>query len=988
MKKITLMIAILLLSILAFGLENKSLDLDFSQKFKLKKTNVQHKGELIDKIFYANNGLIVTSGNTGEPNIPWISVNVSVPNGASFVSVNLIKNNTFVHENTILEAVQKIIPTSYTGNVDYVYPNYENQNIYPSENVKFSGVSKLSTYTIFNFQVSPFEYDQKTNTLIEIQDFTLELEYELGKEFSNVKKWDNGDFYEIVKEIVVNKNDIPLPIKRIRTKDVVDHLIITNNALSSSFQSLATHRTANGLASEVITTETIYSTYSGATNQLKIKNCIKDYYENNSTMWIVIGGDDTIVPDQNTYGAVNGTDYEDYTIPTDLFYACFDDQFDWNATNDDKVGDTNDNVDMAPEVFIGRIPVRTSDHVAAYVNKMIDYELNPPSDIATKFLMTGCELWGSVGSVSDGEAKSEKTWNDYIAPNWDGTKYRLYDTNTDFSGGASYDLSASNLQDQIDAGYGFIHMATHGNQQIWGMESGYSYSSNDALAQSNTKMGLVVTMACITNAFDCDPDASSSNSNGGPYHLDPCLSEGFLRNANGGAVGYLGSSRYGWGNGATEDPGVSLQYNNIFFEKLFTGNGQTAETEKRFGAVSALTKIDYIASSSSNGAYRWIMYTLNTMGDPALKIVTDNLAGTCSITSPTEGEVITTGETVTIEVTASDPSKSVSLVEFFIDDAKIGEDNSSPYNYSWNTTGYSIGSHIIKAISTDDESNSVSSMINVTIDNHMIDIFVDDFETDKGWTLTGEFERTAPQGLGGNKGNADPSSAYEGSNILGTDLTSNGDYEANLTDRAYTAVSPTIDCSGFTDIRLSFQRWLNVEQPQYDHAYIDFFNGSTWEEIYSNDATIEDNSWSLQNIELPTSANNNANVKIRFCIGSSDGGWEYSGWNIDNFVISAVNPSSISENGNLPNATALYQNYPNPFNPITSIKFFNKISGNVKLTVYNVKGELVKTLVNGQLDNTGFQTVNFDAAGLNSGVYYYKLQTSEKTLTKKMLLVK
>jgi len=89
----------------------------------------------------------------------------------------------------------------------------------------------------------------------------------------------------------------------------------------------------------------------------------------------------------------------------------------------------------------------------------------------------------------------------------------------------------------------------------------------------------------------------------------------------------------------------------------------------------------------------------------------------------------------------------------------------------------------------------------------------------------------------------------------------------------------------------------------------------------------------------------------------------------------------------VPGTTELHQNYPNPFNPSTTIKFFNNMSGNVKLSVYNVKGELVSTLVDGHM-KASHHAVNFNASNLNSGVYYYTLEAPTKTITKKMIMVK
>lgn len=83
----------------------------------------------------------------------------------------------------------------------------------------------------------------------------------------------------------------------------------------------------------------------------------------------------------------------------------------------------------------------------------------------------------------------------------------------------------------------------------------------------------------------------------------------------------------------------------------------------------------------------------------------------------------------------------------------------------------------------------------------------------------------------------------------------------------------------------------------------------------------------------------------------------------------------------------LNQNYPNPFNPSTQIKFGLKESGFVTLKVYNILGNEISTVVSGYR-SAGNHTVNFDASGLSSGVYFYRITSGGYSEIKKMILEK
>jgi len=95
----------------------------------------------------------------------------------------------------------------------------------------------------------------------------------------------------------------------------------------------------------------------------------------------------------------------------------------------------------------------------------------------------------------------------------------------------------------------------------------------------------------------------------------------------------------------------------------------------------------------------------------------------------------------------------------------------------------------------------------------------------------------------------------------------------------------------------------------------------------------------------------------------------------------------LSDKSETPISYTLEQNYPNPFNPTTTIKFAVNKDSNVNLSIYNVLGELVSTLVDEQM-KAGYYEYEFNASNLASGIYIYRIKADDFVETKKMVLLR
>jgi hypothetical protein len=159
----------------------------------------------------------------------------------------------------------------------------------------------------------------------------------------------------------------------------------------------------------------------------------------------------------------------------------------------------------------------------------------------------------------------------------------------------------------------------------------------------------------------------------------------------------------------------------------------------------------------------------------------------------------------------------------------------------------------------------------------------DTFETGApGWTLEGEWEVGAPQGLGGSSGRSDPVAAYNNAGVLGHDLTGQGDYggdyEPSVSEKA---VTPVLDATTWTATKLLLYRRLNTHAG--DEASIWLFTGPGRSIYRSDGETVSDAAFEYMSWDLAVAVDGQPAVRLEFREQSNES-VQYSGWNVDDLI--------------------------------------------------------------------------------------------------------
>lgn len=539
------------------------------------------------------------SSDTLQPALPHILKYVLLDYDNEYDGLTVSTKDTLLKSDVTLYTNQLPRLVGTPRKTEKEFTDYRGVKFYPENNVIYTGTYYLEDKKYASFLLSPFRYDAEKRLLYLNTSITLNVK---------LKKSQKGVLTKEAPYKESNQNDRKL-----------SYLIITNDSLKPTFQELADWKTSKGVNAKVLTTEEIYGDYTGSTSPIKIKKAIRECWVNNrlnlnpfrsKLEYVLLGGDVNIVPSQMCLIKCNIDPSNSKHTPSDWFYGTLiDENVSWDKNSNGEAGEVEDNIDLGASVIVSRLPASNIQEAQNMVERIIHYEKTPSTENwKDNILMCGALLdtIQTISGASDAEIEGNITYLGSIAPYWDGERFRLYDTVSDLEGEPPYKFLIDNFQEEMEKGYSFINVDTHGNE--FQLRMGWDpnapspslhhsyYDVGCAESLNNSGNSVFITCACSTNAFD----------------EDKCLSEAFMRNPNSGILSYIGPSREGW---LVEDSMYTHQFNRQLYRNFF----ESWQQQIARGFMKAKNNLVGYCNNY-NEPWRWIFLSENILGDPEMPI--------------------------------------------------------------------------------------------------------------------------------------------------------------------------------------------------------------------------------------------------------------------------------------------------------------------------------------------------------------------------------
>jgi len=417
--------------------------------------------------------------------------------------------------------------------------------------------------------LSPVQYNPVSGAIRLATFISYEVRYDVDPSFTrktyNLSDRVRAKTERMLKRKAVNSDAVTIPAwggqgSRALAPGDFEYVVITTTSYETEWDVLVDHHTRTGLPAAVVTTDYIYANYSGSTQYEEIRDFVIDAHATWGSIYFLIGGDSSKVPCGWSYQ--NGEN-----LPSDVYYSDYDG--DWKC-----------------EVHVGRAPVDSTGEIATFISKAHDYMVSPPSGFGDEVFLMGFDLDSSSASEDLMEIISGNwmpAWADYS---------REYDSE---SGSHENDVDA-----YVNSGQALIGHSDHCNTTVVGVGSyrhGAHLSISECKAFSNgDRQSVFYSLGCYCGNFE-----------GGD-----CWIEEFVKDSDGGGVGAVGNSRYGWYH-----PGRWHTLSSLLLRKYFKTLWLPEYESWRTGQVNSISKNN---TSVFGGHSRYCFMESNVFGDPALPI--------------------------------------------------------------------------------------------------------------------------------------------------------------------------------------------------------------------------------------------------------------------------------------------------------------------------------------------------------------------------------
>ena len=513
---------------------------------KATDTNIQTKTLTLNlsetEIINQNSNIIIqipesTTYTTqpGKPRLPTIEKTLSFPINTKITKISCIPikiTEQEINKKLILTPMHIQLNTNKISNQKQTY--YQNPQPFPNKWLNYQlgrGLINGEKSLILKIQANPIQYYPQQNLIKKAQNMQINIQYQTKNINQNVE----NSFDENYKLI-----------------------IITPSEFKNNLQPLVTHKESRNISTKLITLDEIYDgnyfLAQGSDEQEKIKYFIKNAYDQWETQFVLLVGSSKKLPPRETYIHIYREDEEDDNeiIVSDLYYADLYNENGtfqtWDTNGNQYYGEYNwsgntDDLDLHPDVYLGRLACIDADEVDVVVNKIINYEqlqAYKKSWFKSIVLIGGDSfpaMFDETSGINEGELA-----NQHVLDVMDGfIGYKIWASNAKLAG--MNPTGVERICDAIDEGCGFIHFSGHGSSSVWTTfphngtrqslptPSGRYRKDHIETLQNGYNLPIVVTGACSVGKYQKDDD---------------CFSWSFVSNPYGGGIASFGATGLGY----------------------------------------------------------------------------------------------------------------------------------------------------------------------------------------------------------------------------------------------------------------------------------------------------------------------------------------------------------------------------------------------------------------------------------------------------------